>query len=237
MTKVLLEAKDLKLSYGEVTVVRDLSIHVGRAEVVGLVGANGAGKSTVLKAIAGKPVERGNILLDGADITTLRGHQRVNRGVALVPEGRRLFGPLTVLDNLRLGGYLVSDETTLSERLETVFELFPVLWERREQRADTLSGGEQQMAAVARGLMSGPRLIMLDEMSLGVMPSVVEALYGLVARLVDDGVAVIIADQNLSELLEVVDRAYVMQTGRVVLEGTGAELAKNDEVRRAYLGI
>jgi branched-chain amino acid transport system ATP-binding protein len=234
----LLTVDGLRVEYDGVPAVHDISLQVGDAEIVALVGANGAGKSSTLRAIAGAvPSSAGEIALSGKRIDGLAAHEVVANGVAHVPEGRRLFGPLTVEENLRLGAYQVDDRDLVAERLERVSDMFPIIRQRRRQRADTLSGGEQQMVALARGLMSAPRLLLLDEPSLGVMPTVVGQLYDLVRQLTDDGVAVVIADQNLERLLMLADRAYVLRTGAVIMEGSGEELVRSDEVREAFLGI
>jgi len=234
----LLAIEHLRVEYDGVPAVHDVSLEVRAGEIVALVGANGAGKSTTLRAVAGAVRSAGGqIRLDGERTDHLGAHEIVARGIAHVPEGRRLFGPMTVEENLRLGASQVSSRAEVARRLERMAELFPVVASRAGQRADTLSGGEQQLVAVARGLMSQPRLILLDEPSLGVMPLVVSQLYGLVRTLADDGVAVIVADQNLERLLRLADRAYVVRTGVVLLHGTGAELLDSAEVREAFLGI
>jgi branched-chain amino acid transport system ATP-binding protein len=234
----LLAVDSLRVEYDGVPAVHDVSLEVREGEIVALVGANGAGKSSTLRAIAGavRPVG-GEIRLDGERIDGLEAHEIVARGIAHVPEGRRLFGPMTVEENLRLGAAQVKDRGEIARRLERMGQMFPVIASRAGQRADTLSGGEQQLVAVARGLMSDPRLILLDEPSLGVMPLVVGQLYKLVRTLSDDGVAVIVADQNLERLLKLADRAYVVRTGVVMLEGKGASLLDSPEVREAFLGI
>ncbi|MDQ2624856.1 MAG: ABC transporter ATP-binding protein [Actinomycetota bacterium] len=234
----LLAVDALRVEYDGVPAVHEVSLEIRAGEIVALVGANGAGKSSTLRAIAGaaRPAA-GEIRLDGERVDGLEAHEIVARGIAHVPEGRRLFGPMTVEENLRLGASQVKDRAEIARRLERVGQMFPVIASRAGQRADTLSGGEQQLVAVARGLMSEPRLILLDEPSLGVMPLVVGQLYELVRTLADEGVAVIVADQNLERLLRLADRAYVFRTGVVVLEGTGAELLDSPEVREAFLGI
>lgn len=238
MSDVLLQIEDLRVEYAGVPAVHEASIAVEHGQVVALVGANGAGKSSVLRAVSGVVTPAGgDVRLDGESILRKPAHDIMTLGIAHVPEGRRLFGALTVEENLRLGAYPVDDKQEVVARLEEVHELFPVLGQRHRQRCETLSGGEQQMVAVARGLMSRPRLLLLDEPSLGVMPTVVERLYDLVGQLTQRGVSVLIADQNLEQLLALADHAYVLQTGRVVMQGPGGQLLAADEVRQAYLGI
>lgn len=229
---------DVEVKYDSVPAVHQVSLTVGDREIVALVGANGAGKTTLMRTIAGAKVpSRGDVHVAGQRVNGLPAHRILDLGVAHVPEGRRLFGPLTVEENLQLGAYREADTTRFRERLAWVYELFPVLRDRRRQQSQTLSGGEQQMLAIARGLMSHPTLLLLDEPSLGVMPSVVEQVYELIGELAADGVSVLIADQKVEKLLSVADRAYVLQTGRVVLEGTGRRLLASEKVREAFLGM
>lgn len=229
---------DVEVKYDSVPAVHQVSLTVGDREIVALVGANGAGKTTLMRTIAGAKVpSRGDVHVAGQRVNGLPAHRILDLGVAHVPEGRRLFGPLTVEENLQLGAYREADMTRFRERLAWVYELFPVLRNRRRQQSQTLSGGEQQMLAIARGLMSHPTLLLLDEPSLGVMPSVVERVYELIGELAADGVSVLIADQKVEKLLSVADRAYVLQTGRVVLEGTGRRLLASEKVREAFLGM
>jgi branched-chain amino acid transport system ATP-binding protein len=218
--------------------VQNVSFHVEKGEIVSLVGSNGAGKSTILKTIAGllHPQE-GRIVFDGNSIGHTPAYDIVKKGISMIPEGRRLFGRLSVLDNLLLGAYALNGKAEIEERLESVFSLFPILATRKGQRADTFSGGEQQQLAIARGLMSGPSLLMLDEPSLGLMPKLVSEIFRVVREIAEKGVTVLLVEQNVFEALEACDRAYVLQTGRIVLEGKGADLIESDLVRKAYLGM
>ncbi len=215
-----------------------LSLEVGAGQVVALVGANGAGKSTTLRVISGllRP-EAGQVWFDGRRIDGLKPHEVAALGIAHVPEGRRIFGRLSVLDNLYLGAYLRRDVAERRKNLERVFGLFPVLYERRHQQAGTLSGGEQQMLAIGRGLMLGPKLLMLDEPSLGLSPKLVDRIFYAVAEIKRQGTTVLLVEQNLAEALELADYGYVLQTGRVVLEGPGPKLLQSELIRSAYLGL
>lgn len=215
-----------------------LSLEVGAGQVVALVGANGAGKSTTLRVISGllRP-EAGQVWFDGRRIDGLKPHEVAALGIAHVPEGRRIFGRLSVLDNLYLGAYLRRDVAERRRNLERVFGLFPVLYERRHQQAGTLSGGEQQMLAIGRGLMLSPKLLMLDEPSLGLSPKLVDRIFDAVAEIKRQGTTVLLVEQNLAETLELADYGYVLQTGRVVLEGPGPKLLQSELIRSAYLGL
>jgi branched-chain amino acid transport system ATP-binding protein len=235
----LLDVRDLHAAYGSgVRALQGVSLEVRAGELVALVGANGAGKTTLLKAIAGlmRP-QRGAIAFDGARMEEVDAPDRVRVGIALVPEGRRLFTRLTVGENLTLGTYIDADPGHRRETLDRVHALFPVLRERAAQRAGTLSGGEGQMLAIARALMSRPRLLMLDEPSLGIMPRMVDAILEVLGRLRADGLTILLVEQNVPAALDVADRGYVVQTGRVVLSGTSDELRHSDLVKKAYLGI
>ncbi|MFY2942200.1 ABC transporter ATP-binding protein [Achromobacter xylosoxidans] len=235
----MLKVDNLSVAYGGVQAVRDLSLQVRPGEIAALLGANGAGKSSTLLAIIGsvKPKE-GRIVFEGRDITGTPPDQLVKQGIAMIPEGARVFARQPVEQNLRLGAYTVRDERVYRERLEKVYALFPRLKERREQLAGTMSGGERQMLAIGRALMSGPRLLLIDEPSLGLSPLLVEQVFDALAALNrDDGLSVLLVEQNMAQALEVAARAYVMQSGRVALSGNAAELAASDEVRQAYLGM
>ena len=233
----LLALKGVRVSYDSVPAVHEATIEVGPAEVVALVGANGAGKTSIMRAIAGAvPLDAGQIEFGGADISSLPAHHRVASGIAHVPEGRRLFGPLTAEENLRLGAFRERSPDEVSARLEYVYTLFPILRERKRQVSGTLSGGEQQMLSIGRGLMSKPRVLLLDEPSLGVMPTVVDQIYQLARRLADEGVSVVIADQKLDKLLKLADRAYVFQSGNIIMSGSGSELLASGRIREALLG-
>jgi branched-chain amino acid transport system ATP-binding protein len=234
----LLEISGLTTAYDGLVALSDVSVGVGAGEIVAVVGANGAGKSTLLKSIAGLERPRnGTIAFDGTRIDGLAAHRITERGVALVPEGRRLFPRLSVGDNLRLGSYLHRSKSDREAPLANVFKLFPRLAERLDQRTETLSGGEQQMLSIARALMTRPRLLMLDEPSQGIMPRLVDEILRAVVAIRDGGTTILIVEQRFVECLEIADRAYVLQTGRVVLSGKAAEIAGNPDVRRAYLGL
>jgi branched-chain amino acid transport system ATP-binding protein len=231
--------RDLAVSYGGVLALQGVSLHVDPGEVVALVGANGAGKTTLLKAIAGllRPL-RGDVELDGRRINDVEAPERVRLGVALVPEGRRLFSRLTVRENLTLGALTNRDPQQREELFERVYALFPILRERAGQRAGTLSGGEQQMLAIARALMSRPKLLMLDEPSLGIMPRLIDEIMAVLGQLhARDGLTMLLVEQNVPAALRLANRGYVLQTGRIVLEGTSEELLGSELVRKAYLGI
>ncbi len=233
----MLEFEHVSVGYGALTVIHDVSFRVGEGEVVSLVGSNGAGKTTLLRTIAGllHPAQ-GTITLRGEPIHRTPAYDLVRKRVAMVPEGRQLFGRLSVWDNLLLGAYALRSQPEIDEALERVLALFPILKDRRGQRAETLSGGEQQQLAIARGLMSRPSLLMLDEPSLGIMPKLVAQIFEAIHDIRRQGVTVLLVEQNVFEALEVADRAYVLQSGRIVLEGTGRELQDSDLVRKAYLG-
>lgn len=234
----MLELKGLSVGYRGVLAVQDVSLTVRRGEVVSLIGSNGAGKSTLLRTIAGllRPWG-GEILLDNEPIHVVPPYDIVKKRIALVPEGRQLFGRLSVWDNLLLGAYALDSSEAVAESLEAILQLFPWIGERRKQRTETLSGGEQQQVAIARGLMSRPSLLMLDEPSLGIMPKLVSEIFERIHEIRQQGVTVFLVEQNVYEALSSSDRAYVLQTGRIVLEGTGEELLKSDLVRKAYLGM
>jgi len=234
----MLRVEDIELAYGAIPVVQGVSFEVREGEVVAIVGANGAGKSTILKAIAGSVHPRkGRISFEGKDISFLSSPEIVKAGITYVPENRRLFTPLTVEENLEIGAYTVRDPQQIQENLEFVYRLFPRLKERRRQRAGTLSGGEQQMLAIGRGLMTNPKLLMLDEPSQGLMPILVTELFNSIHKLKEMGKTILLVEQNVREALELADRGYVIQSGRVVLEGTGEELLESDMVKKAFLGL
>jgi branched-chain amino acid transport system ATP-binding protein len=239
-TGPLLDVRDLRVAYATgVLALQGVSLRIGAGEMVALVGANGAGKSTLLKAIAGLVgPQAGEIWFDGTRADVVEAPDRVRLGIALVPEGRRLFARLTVAENLTLGSATNADPAHRREMLERVFELFPRLSERARQRAGTLSGGEGQMLAIARALMSRPRFLMLDEPSLGIMPRLVETIMDVLRRLhAREGLTMLLVEQNVPSALGLADRGYVLQTGRVVMEGTSATLLGSELVRKAYLGI
>jgi branched-chain amino acid transport system ATP-binding protein len=235
---VLLDVANLTTAYRGLIAISDISIQVDSGEIVTVAGANGAGKSTLLKSIAGmeKP-KSGSVNFVGERIDTIPAHLITARGLAFVPENKRLFPRLSVADNLRLGSYLHRGSPDRDDPLDFVFKLFPRLEERLSQRAATLSGGEQQMLAIARALMTRPRLLMLDEPSQGIMPKLVDEIFAAVQQIRDNGVTILLVEQRLSESLEISDRAYVLQTGKVVMSGPAADIKANPEVRRIYLGM
>jgi len=233
----MLRLHDVSASYRGLKALQGVSLEVAKGEVVAVVGANGAGKSTLLKAIAGQVATTGAIELEGQGLARVPAHRITRMGIGLVPEGRRLFPRLSVEDNLRLGAYAKRGEADRFKPLELVFSLFPRLQERLAQRAETLSGGEQQMLAIGRALMTQPRLLMLDEPSQGIMPKLVDDIFAAVVRIRALGVTILLVEQRLAEALEIADRAYVLQTGRVVMSGPARDIAADADVRRAYLGI
>ncbi len=238
MENVTLRVSDVWAGYEGSLALFGISLEVRAGQVVALVGANGAGKTTTLRAISGlvRP-ESGQVVFEGRRIDGLKPHQITTLGIAHVPEGRRVFGRLSVLDNLQLGAYVRRDPAERRRNLERVFGLFPVLYERKNQPAGTLSGGEQQMLAIGRGLMLSPKLLMLDEPSLGLSPKLVDRIFDAVAEIKSQGTTVLLVEQNLAETLELADYGYVLQTGRVVLEGPGPKLLQSELIRSAYLGL
>ena len=233
----LLQLDDVSASYRGLAALQGITLQVQQGEIVAVVGANGAGKSTLLRAIAGQVATAGTIRFDGQNLTRVAPHLVTRRGVGLVPEGRRLFPRLSVEDNLRLGAYARRGDPDRFKPLDLVFTLFPRLQERLPQRAETLSGGEQQMLAIGRALMTQPRLLMLDEPSQGIAPKLVDDILAAIGRIRDLGTTILLVEQRLAEALELADRAYVLQTGRIVLQGPAKDIAANPEVRRAYLGM
>ena len=234
MSKIL-EIKDLSVSYGGIEAIKNISMDVEAGSIVTLIGSNGAGKSSTLRSIAGiVKAKSGEVLFEGENILGLSPDQIVKRGVTLVPEGRRVFPNLTVAENLHVGAYLRKDD--IKPDIEYVYELFPRLKERSWQFAGTLSGGEQQMLAVGRALMARPKLIMMDEPSLGLAPLVVQGIFDIIRTINKAGITVLLIEQNANMALKVADYAYVMQTGEITISGTGAELLENEEVKEAYLG-
>lgn len=233
----LLEVSDLAIHYGGIQAVRGISLTVGEGELVSLIGANGAGKSSTLGALGGliKPVS-GSLRYAGEDLLALPAHGRVSRGLALVPEGRGIFPRLTVLENLQMGAYSRHDRAGIQTDLARMLVMFPRLQERRLQLAGTLSGGEQQMVAIARALMSRPRLLLLDEPSMGLAPILIEQIFAIIRQIVAEGTAVLLVEQNARQALEIASRAYVMESGEITLSGPAAELAADPRVRAAYLG-
>ena len=233
----ILEVRDLRVKYGAIEALRGVSLAVGAGQVVALIGANGAGKSTTLRAFSRMlPVAAGTIELEVEDVTALASHQVVARGMAHAPEGRGIFLNLTVRENLEIGAYLRTDRDGIVSDADKSYALFPILAERRDQVAGTLSGGEQQMLAVARALMSRPKLLLLDEPSLGLAPQVVEKIFAVLREVNQSGVALLLVEQNAHKALQLAHRAYVLETGLIVMSGTGRELLASPEVRKAYLG-
>lgn len=234
----MLEVRSLTTAYQGLIAISDVSLDIKQGEIVVVAGANGAGKSTLLKSIAGAERPRsGEVLFEGENIAGLAGHLITERGIAYVPENRRLFPRLSVEDNLSLGSYLHRGKADRNEPLERVFTLFPRLKERLSQRAETLSGGEQQMLAISRALMTRPRLLMLDEPSQGIMPKLVDEIFEAVVAIRKAGVTILLVEQRLTESLKIAERAYVLRTGKVVLSGTAADVAQNPDVRAHYLGM
>jgi branched-chain amino acid transport system ATP-binding protein len=234
----VLSVERLKCQYGKVVAVHDLSLEVERGELVSLIGANGAGKTTTLKAISGVlAATGGRISFEGEDITRASPRRILQLGIAHCPEGRRVFPAMTVRENLEMGGYLRRDTAGTQADMQRLFERFPILRERREQAAGMLSGGEQQMLAISRALMSRPKLLLLDEPSLGLAPNIVERTFDIIQEIRADGVTVVMVEQNAFAALELSDRSYVLEQGRVSLTGTGLELLDNPHVKSAYLGV
>jgi branched-chain amino acid transport system ATP-binding protein len=237
LANLLLEVKELSVSYGDVRALLGVSLEVEEGSIVALLGSNGAGKSTLLKAVAGLlHPSGGQVLFMGEDLEKLNTKHRVDRGVVLVPEGRRLFQGLTVLENLRLGAYIPRARASYGESLERVFGLFPVLKERANGKAGLLSGGEQQMLAIGRAVMAHPRLVLIDEASLGLSPILTRTIFELIVALNQQGTTVLMVEQNVHMALKICSQAYVLKTGHIVLSGTGDELLANVDVRKAYVG-
>jgi branched-chain amino acid transport system ATP-binding protein len=235
---VLLSVQNLSSHYGRIEALRGVSIEVRQGQLVALVGANGAGKTTLLRAISGvQKVSGGAISFAGQDITQARPDQRVRLGICQVPEGRQVFGPLTVEDNLRLGAYTRSDKEGIADDMEQMYAMFPILKQKFRQAAGTLSGGQQQMLAMARALMGRPKLLLLDEPSMGLAPLLIQEIFNAIISLREHGKTVFLVEQNAQQALSIADRAYVIETGETVLSGTGSELLNNEQVKSAYLGI
>ncbi|MCM1044366.1 MAG: ABC transporter ATP-binding protein [Candidatus Gastranaerophilales bacterium] len=233
----MLEVKDLKVNYGVIQAIKGVSFHVDQGEVIALIGANGAGKTTILHTISGllAPKE-GSVMFEGKDIVKIPGHKIVSMGMAHVPEGRRVFAQLSVLQNLKMGAYTRKDKEEISQTLKTVFDRFPRLEERQNQLAGTLSGGEQQMLAMGRALMSHPRLILMDEPSMGLSPIFVNEIFDIIEEVSKGGTTVLLVEQNAKKALAIADRAYVLETGKIVLEGKADDLLNDDSIKKAYLG-
>jgi branched-chain amino acid transport system ATP-binding protein len=235
---MLLEARHLRIAYGDATAVWDVSLDVDAGEIVAVIGPNGAGKTTLINAIAGiLRVASGDLRLAGVDLATMPAHQFCHSGVALVPEGRRLFARMSVEENLEIGCYPRAARGRRAQTLEQVYALFPVLREKRQQMAGTLSGGQQQMAAIGRALMAIPRLLLLDEPSLGLAPSVVTQMFDIIRQIHAGGVSIMLVEQNVAQALAVADRAYVLEQGRIVATGLPSELLSQSHIREVYLGV
>ena len=233
----MLELRSISVAYGPITAVHSLNIQVQPGEIVALIGANGAGKSTTLNAISGLvPLLHGEIHLNGERIDTLAPHTIVQRGIVQVPEGRRVFGRMSVLENLEMGGYTCQGRVKRQEGIDRAFALFPRLAERRQQPARTLSGGEQQMLAMARALMSKPAIVLLDEPSMGLAPLLVERIFSIISEIHRNGTTIVLVEQNAAMALAIANRAYVLETGSLVMSGDARELSRDAEIRKAYLG-
>ena len=233
----MLEVRDLNVYFGVIQAIKNISFDVDAGEVVALIGANGAGKTTTLHTVTGLlPAASGKITLDGTDLGKVPAHKIVSMGMAHVPEGRRVFAALSVYDNLKMGAYTRKDKKEIEDSLEMVFEAFPRLKERRNQVAGTLSGGEQQMLAMGRALMSKPRIILMDEPSMGLSPLYVTEIFEIIKKIKSEGTTVLLVDQNANMALQVADRAYVLETGRIIMDGKASDLMNDERVRKAYLG-
>ena len=233
----LLEVKDLSVFYGVIQALKGISFEVNEGEIVTLIGANGAGKTTTMQSVIGLiSAQSGTVVYDGQDITKLPCHKIVHLGMSQVPEGRRIFQELTVYENLVMGAYSVKNKSGFKDDIDRIYTRFPRLAERKNQIAGTLSGGEQQMLAMGRALMSHPKLLMLDEPSMGLSPLLVDQVFEIIKDINKDGTTILLVEQNAGKSLAISDRAYVLETGSIVLTGTGAELAASDEVKKAYLG-
>ncbi|HPB36912.1 MAG TPA: ABC transporter ATP-binding protein [Syntrophorhabdus sp.] len=234
----MLKVVKVEVRYGGIPIIHDVSLEVKQGELVAVVGSNGAGKSTLLKTIAGAlHPTKGSITFDDVLINRLATPDIVRLGITYIPEARLIFGPLSVEENLKLGAHIIKDHAVISRNLDFVYDLFPRLKERRQQASGTLSGGEQQMLAIGRGLMSNPKLLMLDEPSLGLMPKLVDEMLEAVAKLRTIGMTILLVEQNVFESLEIADRGYVLQTGRTILDGTGKELLNTESIKKAFLGL
>lgn len=233
----MLEIKDLEVYYGMIQAIKGVSFDVNEGEVIALIGANGAGKTTILHTITGLiNAQKGSVWFEGKDITKVPAHKIVSMGMAHVPEGRRVFANLTVLQNLKMGAYTRKDKTEIEQTLDSIYKRFPRLMERQNQLAGTLSGGEQQMLAMGRAILGKPKLLMLDEPSMGLSPILVDLVFDIIKEFHGNGTTILLVEQNAGKALEISDRAYVLESGRIVLTGTGSELANSDEVKKAYLG-
>jgi branched-chain amino acid transport system ATP-binding protein len=233
----MLEIKDLYVSYGMMEVLHGVSVKVEDKELVSIIGPNGAGKTTLIKTVMGlvKPTS-GSIIYDGQDITHVPAHKRAGMGIGYVPEGRRVFGKLTVDENLRMGAYELKDKAQIAKNIEMVYDIFPRLGERSRQLASTMSGGEQQMLAIARALMLNPKMLLIDEVSMGLMPIMVNTCFDVIKQLNDEGITVLVVEQNANKALKIADRGYVLETGNIIISDTAENMRKDDTVQKAYLG-
>ncbi len=233
----MLEVKDLEVYYGMIQAIKGISFEVNEGEVIALIGANGAGKTTTLHTITGLlSPKKGQVLFEGQDITKIPAHKIVSMGMAHVPEGRRVFADLSVYENLKLGAYTRKDKNNIDKDLEMIYERFPRLAERKNQSAGTLSGGEQQMLAMGRALMSKPSIVLMDEPSMGLSPILVNEIFDIIESISKSGTTVLLVEQNAKKALSIADRAYVLETGKIVLDGKASELLENDSIKKAYLG-
>lgn len=233
----LLEVHDLEVAYGPIRAIKGVSFSVNEGEIVALIGANGAGKTTIMHAVNGLiPKKAGSVIFAGSDITTTPAHKLTSMGMAQVPEGRRIFQELTVFENLQLGAYTRGDRSEFNDTLDDIYSRFPILKERSKQVAGTLSGGEQQMLAMSRALMSKPKLMLLDEPSMGLSPLYVNTVFDMIKQINSAGTTILLVEQNAKKALAIADRAYVLEVGKVVKEGSGKELLSDDSIKRAYLG-
>ena len=234
----MLEVKDLEVYYGMIQAIKGISFEVNQGEVIALIGANGAGKTTTLHTITGLlSPKKGSVLFEGQDITKVPAHKIVSMGMAHVPEGRRVFSQLSVYENLKLGAYTRKDKSNIDKELQSIYERFPRLAERKNQLAGTLSGGEQQMLAMGRALMSKPSIVLMDEPSMGLSPTLVNEIFDIIESISKSGTTVLLVEQNAKKALSIADRAYVLETGKVVLEGDAKDLLENDSIKKAYLGV
>ncbi len=233
----MLEVKDLEVYYGVIQAIKGISFHVDKGEVIALIGANGAGKTTTLHTVTGLlSPKKGHVMFEGKDITKVPAHKIVSMGMAHVPEGRRVFAELSVYENLKMGAYTRKDKAEIEESLNNVYKRFPRLEERKNQMAGTLSGGEQQMLAMGRALMSRPKIILMDEPSMGLSPIMVNEIFDIIRSVSESGTTVLLVEQNAKKALSIADRAYVLETGNIVLEGNAKDLLEDDSIKKAYLG-
>ena len=233
----MLEIKDLYVSYGMMEVLHGVSVNVEDKELVSIIGPNGAGKTTLIKTVMGlvRPTS-GSIIYNGEDITHVPAHKRAGMGIGYVPEGRRVFGKLSVDENLRMGAYELKDKAQIAKNIEMVYDIFPRLGERSKQLASTMSGGEQQMLAIARALMLNPKMLLIDEVSMGLMPIMVNTCFDVIKKLNDEGITVLVVEQNATKALKIADRGYVLETGNIIISDTAENMRKDDTVQKAYLG-